>query len=225
MRTTLSARRSQATVTIADNDTAALPTVTVLATDANASETGSNTGTFTISRTGPTTAALLVVGSFGGTAINGSDYSTISTSVSIPIGQSSVTRTVTPIDDTVDESDETVIYEIGTGAYVIGAQDSATVTIADNDTATLPTVTIVATDAAAGETSPNPGSGRFTVSRTGATTSPLIVLLSIGGSATNGSDYQSITAGVTIRRWFGELQRSTSCRSTTPPSKPLKRCS
>ena len=186
---------SSATVTIADND---LPAVSVVATDANASETGSSTGTFTISRTGPTTAALLVNGSFSGTAINGTDYGPNATGVSIPIGQSSVLVTITPIDDTADETDETVIYDIEAGTYVIGAQASATVTIADNDTATLPTLTLTATDAAAGETSPNPGPGRFTFSRTGPTTSPLTVNFSVGGSAVSGSDFTPIGTSVAI---------------------------
>ncbi len=158
---------SRAIVTIEDNDSAPLPTVSVVATDASASEQGANTGTLTISRTGPTTAALQVVGIFSGTASNGSDYSATNGTVTIPIGQSSVTRTITPIDDTSDESDETVIYTIQSGEYNIGAQNTATVTIADNDTATLPTVTASATDSVAGETSPNPGSGRVTFARSG----------------------------------------------------------
>ena len=184
---------NSATVTIADND---LATVTVVATDASASETASSTGTFTISRTGPTTAALLVVGNFSGSAVNGTDYGSIAANVSIPIGQSSVAVTIAPIDDTADEPDESVIYTIQAGTYIIGAQNTATVMIADNDTATLPTVTLVATDAAASETSPNPG--RFTITRTGPTTSPLTVNFSVGGSATSGSDFTAIGTGVTI---------------------------
>ena len=188
---------NSATVTIADNDVV-LPTVTVQATDANAAEQGQATGTFTISRTGPTTAALQVVGTFSGTASNGSDYSAINGTVTIPIGQSSVTRTITPIDDTTDESDETVIYTIQSGEYNIGAQNTATVTIADNDTATLPTVTASATDSVAGETSPNPGSGRVTFARSGPTASPLTVNFSVGGSATSGSDFTAVGTSVTI---------------------------
>ena len=56
------------TVSFADGSTAtanvsigALPVVTVVATDANAAEAGAdNTGTFTVSRTGSTAAALTV---------------------------------------------------------------------------------------------------------------------------------------------------------------------
>lgn len=66
--------------------------------------------------------------------------------------------------------------------------------------ATLPTVSIVAADAAAAETlagkAANPGS--FTITRTGATTSALTVSLAVGGTASNGSDYASIAPTVVI---------------------------
>src|SRR5206468_2676992 len=77
-----------------------LPTVTVTATDANASETGPDSGTFTITRTGDTTAPLTVNYSLSGTASNGTDYQQLGTSVTIAAGVSSATVTVTPIDDT-----------------------------------------------------------------------------------------------------------------------------
>src|SRR2546423_3411276 len=44
-----------ATITIADND---VPAVSVSATDSTASETGPDAGTFTFTRTGPTTSSL-----------------------------------------------------------------------------------------------------------------------------------------------------------------------
>ena len=49
------------------------PTITVVATDANAAEQGADTGTFTVSRTGGTSAALTVHFTLGGTAQNGAD--------------------------------------------------------------------------------------------------------------------------------------------------------
>jgi hypothetical protein len=59
----------------------------------------------------------------------------------------------------------------------------------------LPTVTIAATDGSASETG---GTGTLTVSRTGPTTTPLNVFYSIGGTATNGTDYQAISGNVVI---------------------------
>src|SRR6185369_10594041 len=175
-----------ATVTITDNDVAPLPVVTIVATDANASETASDPGVFTVSRTGATTSSLQVNYTIGGSASNTSDYSTLSGSVIIGVGSSSATITVTPVDDSAVEGDETVTLTLSASAtYTIGSPSSATVTITDNDVAPLPIVTIVATDANASETASDPGV--FTVSRTGATTSSLQVNYTIGGSASNGT--------------------------------------
>src|SRR5204862_49247 len=72
---------SSDTVTIADN----VPTVTVSATDAAASEVGLDPGTFTFTRSaGDTTQALTVTYSIGGTASNGADYSGIGATIVIP---------------------------------------------------------------------------------------------------------------------------------------------
>lgn len=74
------------------------PVVAVVATDATAAEgeTPTNTGTFTITRSGDTTTALTVAYTLGGTAINGVDYSELSGTVEIPAGQTSATITITP---------------------------------------------------------------------------------------------------------------------------------
>jgi hypothetical protein len=120
------------TVTITDNDT---PVVTVAATDANAAEAGANPGTFTVSRTGSTAAALQVSFSVGGSATSGSDYTLNKTSpITIPAGSAGATVTVTPVDDAVSESGETVVLTLAAGAgYSLGASTNATVTITDND--------------------------------------------------------------------------------------------
>ncbi|MDW8373738.1 MAG: Calx-beta domain-containing protein, partial [Planctomycetota bacterium] len=90
--------------------------ITIQATDADAAEgTPANTGTFTITRTGDTTSALTVNFTVSGTASAGSDYTALGTSVTIPAGQTSVTLTVTPIDDTAVEGAETVIVTLAAG--------------------------------------------------------------------------------------------------------------
>jgi hypothetical protein len=121
---------SSATVTIADDDRS---TVSITATDAVASETPGNTGTFTVTRTAPTTGALSVSLTISGTATNGTDYTTISSTVSFAANESSKTITVTPVNDAISEGDETVIVSLATGTYDIGANSFATVTILDND--------------------------------------------------------------------------------------------
>lgn len=116
-----------------------LPTVTVTATDPNAAEP-SATGTFTIERTGVTTASLTVNFAVSGTATSGTDHTSLGTSVVIPAGAASATKTVAPIDDSVVEGNETVILTISSNtAYTVGAPSWATVTIADDDVASPPT--------------------------------------------------------------------------------------
>jgi uncharacterized protein len=138
-----------ATVTITENT----PTVTVVATDPTADEAGPESGTFTFTRTGPTTVALVVTYTVSGTATNGEDYFGLGGAVLIPEGQSSVTVTVTPMLDGLAEANETVVVTLTAGTYVIGAANAATVTITEN----TPTVTVVATDPTADEAGPDPG--------------------------------------------------------------------
>jgi hypothetical protein len=114
------------------------PTVTVTATDANAAEFGRDPGVFTISRTGSTGQALTVQQAIGGTAVGG-DYSPLATTVTIPAGASSATVSVIPVDDTTSEAIETVSLTLvaGTG-YTVGTPNTATVSIVDDDPATVP---------------------------------------------------------------------------------------
>lgn len=67
-------------------------------------------------------------------------------------------------------------------------------------TSTLPVVSISAADAVAAETLANQASnpGTFVISRTGATTSAMSVRYAMAGTATNGIDYTSLPATVTI---------------------------
>jgi cyclophilin family peptidyl-prolyl cis-trans isomerase/FKBP-type peptidyl-prolyl cis-trans isomerase 2 len=95
-----------ATVWIADNE----PVVSVAA---SGSPTEPNTpGVFTISRTGPTAAPLTVSFSRGGTASAGADYVNFATTVTIPVGASSVDVSVQPLADDKAEPLETVIVAL-----------------------------------------------------------------------------------------------------------------
>ncbi len=184
------------TFTIMDDD---LPEVSIAATDASAAETGSDPGVFTISRTGSTSSALNVSLTRSGTAANGTDYTSISGStsfsLSIPSGAASATVTITPVDDAANESPETVILtaNASAGLYTVGTPAAATVTIADNDRST---VTITATDPLASETAGN--TGTFTIARSAPTTSSLTVSLSRSGTATNATDYTSLSTSISF---------------------------
>ncbi|MFM9966493.1 MAG: Calx-beta domain-containing protein [Planctomycetaceae bacterium] len=190
---------STATVNITSDDIAtSLPTVTIAATDANAAELNRDVAQFRVTRTGATTAALTVNYTISGTATNGSDYSSLSGSVVISVGALFGTVTLTPIDDTAVEANETATLNLSANAaYNLGTTASATATIVSDDVApALPTVTLSTTDATAAEA--NRETGTLTVTRTGATTNALVVNYAISGSATNGSDFDNLTGSVTI---------------------------
>ena len=113
------------------------PVVTITATDANAAETGSDPGTFRISRTGSTVGALTVnytIATGAGQATSADYTPTLTGVVTIPSGQSFVDITITPVDDALFEGPETLTLTLfDTGSYDVGAPSTATVTIADND--------------------------------------------------------------------------------------------
>lgn len=119
-----------ASVIIQDNDT----TVSIAATDATATEASRTTGTFTVTRVGPTLPAILVRYTVTGTATAGSDYAALSGTVSIPSGATTATIVVTPVDDTTAEGNETVIVNMKTDpGYTVVAPSSATVTISSDE--------------------------------------------------------------------------------------------
>lgn len=186
--------------------------VSISAPDPSANESG-DTGTFRITRTGSTAAALTIYTDITGTATTGSDYTlspaaNVATTTplelfTIPAGSSTLDITVTPKSDGVQEGPETVVMSLIAGntvggTYLATGPQTATVTIDDAD-ATLPRVDIVTTVPETTEGSASPG--QFTVSRTGSTAAALTVFFSIDstpGNATNGTDYADIGNSVTI---------------------------
>src|SRR6185436_19072287 len=69
---------------ILDDDLTPPSVVTIAATDPDASESGPDTGTFTVSRTGDTSNPLLVFYTIGGTAQRGVDYLSFSNFAMFP---------------------------------------------------------------------------------------------------------------------------------------------
>ena len=179
-------------VTIVNDD--ALPSLTIVASDANAAEAGPDTGTFTLTRTGPTDEQLIVVVSLGGTAVELSDYASIQPGNVFQIGQSSIDITVTPIADNLVEGDETVVLSIDPSAnYTVGTPGSATVTIADDPA--IVTATVI--DADADESGPD--SGTIRLARSGGNlTGMLNIQITMSGAASNGQDYGPFGGGFAI---------------------------
>ena len=167
--------------------------VTVVATDDYAKEgTTPDQGVFTITRTGSTAAPLTVSYSLSGSA-SSADYNTILSTVTIPAGSASTTVTVTPVDDTLTEGNETVILSlIDTNSYDLGRQNSGTVIIRDNESENI---VVSLSVAPASVVEDGTGNLVYTFTRASGTTtpidltSPLTVNYNVGGSATLNSDY------------------------------------
>ncbi len=113
-----------------------LPLVSVTATDASAAEPGTDTGTFTLTRSSDLGSALAVSIVMSGNSTSGVDYQSLPTTINFASGQANATLTVTPIDDTQVEAAESVTLTIVDDApYDLGSPNNATVTINDNDVA------------------------------------------------------------------------------------------
>src|SRR5262249_49437802 len=117
--------------------------VTIAATDPDASEAGSNPGTFRISRTGSTVGLLTVnytIAEGPGQAANDDYTPPLTGTAIIPSGQSFVDITIIPVDDGLFERTEMVTLTLfDSGNYDTGVPSTATVAIADND---LPDTTL-----------------------------------------------------------------------------------
>ncbi len=116
----------------------ALPLVAIGAPVASAAEAGAKAGLFLVTRTGITTNALTVSYSIAGTATKGTDYSTLSGSVTIPAGTSSVAFSLTPIADSLIEGNETTVLTVSSSSSYTRSTTPATVTIADDTARTAP---------------------------------------------------------------------------------------
>jgi hypothetical protein len=211
---------TQATVIIRDDDSPLMPVVSIRATRPETSEPvcppdtclapTPAPGVFTVSRRGgDMTRALTVLLRYGGSALPRADYDPLPERVEIPAGQESVELDVVARFDEAMEGDESVVAALqpdpslgAIGWYRIDpAQATARVVIHDRTPPPLPLVSIVATDPFAREGTNNDGglnTATFVVSRTGETNNSLTVLLSAGGTASNGVDYAAIPGQVVI---------------------------
>ena len=180
-----------------DDDEDGTGTVWVSIVDATASEAGTDTAAFRLTRvasaTQPLTAPLTVTFTLTGTAANGTDYTNLPVTATFLAGQATVDVTVTPVADALVEGSESVILTLtAVSPFALGSPTTGTVTISDS----APVVSVTAFDASASETGPDLGTFRF--SRTGALTSSLVVTYVVTGTAVNGVDYQAIPVTVTF---------------------------
>ena len=181
------------TVTIVDDDSAV---ITISANDNNATEPGDD-GQFTVTLSSPSDTDTVVTYAISGDATPGSDYATLSGTVTILANETTAAINVRVIDESLLEDNETVTVTLtgitsGDTNVSLGTTVSDTVTIVDNDSAF---VTVQANDDTAAEPTNN---GQFTVSISNPSDTDTVISYSISGDATAGSDYTALTGTVTI---------------------------
>jgi hypothetical protein len=185
----------QVMTTILDDDEAApVPDVTLSVDNAAIVEAG-GVATFTATLSLATTAPVTVDLGLSGSAA-ASDYTASGTQIVIAAGATTGAVTVTAVQDTVDESDETVIIDITnvSGGNESGIQQQTT-TITDDDEPVVPDVTLSVDNASIAEEA---GVATFVATLSEGTSVPVTVELDITGSATAGDDYTASGSQIVI---------------------------
>jgi PKD repeat protein len=127
-----------ATATIADAGICP-STLSIVARQPNASKVGPINGIFTVSRVGPTAAAITVPYTIGGTARSGVDYVALPGSVTLDAGVASADIVVTPIPDTTVSPTLTVVLVISAPpGNLLGVSSTATVFIGTTNGPLIP---------------------------------------------------------------------------------------
>jgi hypothetical protein len=119
------------------------PVVSITSTDTTAAEPGTDTASFTIARSGDTTAPLTVALRISGTAANGVDYAALPTSVTLPAGVPATNIVVTPLNDSASEPTETIIVTLtGSSQYDVRAAAFVRIDLADDGDVSLTAVQV-----------------------------------------------------------------------------------
>jgi len=167
--------------------------VEIAATVATASENGPTPGRFTLTRSGSTRDPLPVNLQITGSAANGVDYWYLPPQATFLAGQSTVVLEVVPYVDAITELSEIVdLVVLGGSGYELGTSAHAQIAIAD----LMPQISIEAYEPLAQKSDLTPG--YFLITRDGVLDRSVFVQLTIGGTAANGSDYQSIPTFVNL---------------------------
>ncbi|MFD1131970.1 Calx-beta domain-containing protein [Psychrobacter sanguinis] len=142
---------------------------------------------------------MTVTVEYTGTAINGDDYTTVSTTVTIPAGASSVNLNIETLTDLLDEGLENVVITVtgatGGGFEALGVD--ADKCVADVDITDIPHSRVEVNDVIVDE---DAGYAEFTVTLTGGIpTADVSVDYATGDvTALNGPDYTGITGTLTF---------------------------
>lgn len=164
---------------------------------ASASSMAENGGSVTVTAnlSTPATTSTTVQLAFGGTAQRGKDYTLPKTQIVIPPGGVSGSRTITSINDSIYEGDETILVSIGgiTGTATAGVPSNVIVKLLDDDP--QPTVTLGANQTSITEAA---GTVMLTATLSNPSSSNLVVQIGFAGTATRGRDYSVPKTAITI---------------------------
>ncbi|WP_440106338.1 beta strand repeat-containing protein [Acidovorax sp. BL-A-41-H1] len=170
------------------------PSVSMAVSPASVSEDGAANLTYTVTRSLNLSSPTVVNITTSGTATSGTDFTGGVATVTIPAGATTATIVIDPAVDGTVEPDETVILTVAAGTgYTVGAPSSATGTILNDD---VPSATISVAPASVAED--GAPSLVFTVSLNQASFSATSVNFTIGGTATNGTDYATVASPLVI---------------------------
>ena len=173
-------------VRIADDDSPAV----AFASSASRAGEGAGTHDVTVNLSSAPDTPLAVPYTVTGTAVSGTDYTALSGTLTVPASATTATVPVAIVDDTAREGDETVVLTLAAGTtHTVGARDTHTLTIADNDT---PTVTFAQASQHASE---GAGTRTVTVTLSVAQATPLALAYTVGGTATPGADFTIADSG------------------------------
>jgi hypothetical protein len=171
------------TETIRDDDSG----LTVsFATDTGSAAEGVATRTVTVALSGPAIFPITVPYSVGGTAADPADYTLAPPGpLTFAPGDTEKTITITVVDDTDREADETVVLTLGEPTNAgLGPTTTYTETIVDDEVD--PTVAFAASGGSAPEGTPT---RTVTVTLSGPSTLAITVPFTVGGTATSPDDY------------------------------------
>ncbi len=184
------------TVTITNDDE---PSWALEVTPASIAEADTSSATVSVSSGGVTfTSAKTINLGFGGTATKSTDYTVAAETLTLAAGRSSVSTTVTALDDAVADASETILVTATLDGGTIGAQQL--ITVVDDEQAAS-NIVLEVSPSAVGE-----GAGATTLTVTGTldgaglTTDTVVSLTLAAGTATESDDYTvgSATATLTI---------------------------
>lgn len=178
------------TVTITDDDPS--PTVAFTAASQSVSE-GAGTATTKVTLSAVSGRTVTIPYTISGTANNPADHNLANGSFTIAAGTTSASKTISIVDDSLYEGNETIIITLGSPTNAtLGAMPIQTITITENDP--IPSVTFSSSSASALETA---GSVTVAVSLNTASGLDTTIPFSTSGTATLNSDYSlSWTSGI-----------------------------